>query len=105
MEQIIRVLGLDDDNHTTYYCTENYNDEGMINRVARYSPQMILHLADKLNNPDGIKYDIRWCDVLDLEESAYLEAFDIVNYFLRADDEKYQKAFNLLWEVAKTNTI
>ena len=105
MEQIIRILGIDDDNHATYYCTENYDDEGKIDRVARYSPQMILHLAEKLNNPDNIKYDIRWCNVLDLEESVYLDAFDIVNQFLRVDDEKYQKAFDLLWEVAKTHII
>ena len=105
MEQIIRVLGIDDDNHATCYCTENYNDEGMTNRIARYSPQMILHLAEKLNNPDNIKYDIRWCNVLDLEESTYLDAFDIVNRFLRVDDEKYQKAFDLLWEVANTHIV
>ena len=92
----IRVLKLDDDNHTpSYHCEDTaewYNADEFIKFLTR--PHTII-----------IPYEVRTIRLVDIEISEYKPEkidhyFDIVQ-FNRGNRsfEEYQEAFDILWKI------
>ena len=83
----IRVLMLDDDNHTPSYHSEDTVHWHNANQFIRWltRPHTVI-----------IPYEVRQCHLIDLEDDTI---FDIVAHNGRGYSfEEYQEAFNILWE-------
>lgn len=94
----IRILMLDDDNHTPSYHAEDtsyWNDAN--------------HFIKFLTRPHTavIPYEVRQVHLIDLEikdldDEGILHIFDIVHFKGRGYSfEEYQKAFNILWKMSE----
>ena len=97
----IRILMLDDDNHTPCYVMEN-----------RYWSNANSLMKEVLCKPHTLEYEIKEIKLIELNTALYYENMSAEDMFDRVDDyrinkrngltedeyEKRLKAFNFLWE-------
>lgn len=93
----VRILALDDDNHTPSFHAEDTSYWGNANQFIRWLTRPHI---------DVIPYEVRKVRLIELEPpTPDIEVdviFDIVNFYRNGDSfEEYQEAFNMLWELSE----
>ena len=94
----VRILGLNDDIHQTYFNMQ-------VNTNSFTANELINMLAKPQNN----KFEIKTINVIDLETEEEDTAFEILDAVNRKtmviSYEEYQELFNILWEVGSNDLL
>lgn len=94
----VRILGLNDDIHQTFFITQDNKNYYTVN-------QLINMLAKPHNN----EIEVKTINIFDLETEEENTAFEILDAVSRKtmviSYEEYQKLFNILWEVGSNDLL
>lgn len=94
----VRILGLNDDIHQTFFITQDNTNSFTVNE-----------LINMLAKPHNNEIEVKTINIFDLETEEKNTAFEILDAVSRKimtiSYEEYQKLFNILWEVGSNDLL